>query len=562
MRVTKHFVTVGSRRVHYLRAGQGPALAMLHASPCSSKVMRPLMAFFAQRFTCLAFDTPGFGLSDPLPQASPSVEDFADALADTLAALGMAQAASYGRHTGASIAVEFAARHPDRCAMALADGFAVFPAAYTDAQLEAYLEPIVPQWDGAHLLRLWFRYRDQHVFWPWNKHQDANRSDTDVPELDFLHRGVVEMLQAGDGYRVGYAAPFRHRALGVVGDLKVPVCFGNRPGDSMYLTRHLYPEGVWMAEVPREFEPASAYELSLLERHPASAPVPEPVPCQPLPGRLTESYVDLDGAQLAVRRSGEDLPGTPVLVLHHAPGSSRLYEQAMLAIGQERPVLALDLPGHGESDPLPGNPQDQASWLRAVCHVLDQLGIAQVHVWGHQGGAALACALAVQEPKRVRSVVLDAPLWVEDALRDQLLSQGIPDVLPSAEGAHWLRAWHHLRDAELWWPWFERRHAHKKPQPSHIEPERLNARVLEAMKQPESYAGAWRTNWTCDWAGLLPRVQAPWLCLSSEQDTYAHLSLNPPVGLSPAQACPPEQHTDRLCQWWRSQSVSMSDLQP
>lgn len=132
MRVTKHFVTVGSRRVHYLRAGQGPALAMLHASPCSSKVMRPLMALFGQRFTCLAFDTPGFGLSDPLPQANPSVEDFADALADTLAALGMAQAASYGRHTGASIAVEFAARHPDRCAMALADGFAVFPAAYTD----------------------------------------------------------------------------------------------------------------------------------------------------------------------------------------------------------------------------------------------------------------------------------------------------------------------------------------------------------------------------------------------------------------------------------------------
>jgi pimeloyl-ACP methyl ester carboxylesterase len=111
-------------------------------------------------------------------------------------------------------------------------------------------------------------------------------------------------------------------------------------------------------------------------------------------------------------------------------------------------------------------------------------------VWGHQGGAALACALAVHQPSRVRSVLLDAPLWVEDALRDQLLTQGIPDVLPSSEGSHWLRAWHHLRDAELWWPWYERHHAHKKQQPSNIEPERLNARVLEAMKQPESYAGA------------------------------------------------------------------------
>jgi hypothetical protein len=47
-------------------------------------------------------------------------------------------------------------------------------------------------------------------------------------------------------------------------------------------------------------------------------------------------------------------------------------------------------------------------------------------------------------------------------------------------------------------------------------------------------------------------VQAPWLCLSSERDTYAHLGQNPPAGFAAAQACPPEQHTERLCQWWRS----------
>ena len=79
------------------------------------------------------------------------------------------------------------------------NGFAVFAKAYSPSELEAYLEPIIPQWDAAHILRLWFRYRDQHVFWPWNKQFDANRSDTDVPDLDFLHRGVVELLQAGDG---------------------------------------------------------------------------------------------------------------------------------------------------------------------------------------------------------------------------------------------------------------------------------------------------------------------------------------------------------------------------
>ena len=186
MNITKHFVTVGTRRVHYLRAGRGPALAMLHASPCSAKVMRPLLPVFGERFTRFVFDTPGFGLSDKLPIPKPRIEDFADALAETLTALGIEHVAAYGRHTGASIAVEFAARHPQRCAMAYADGYAVFAKPYTDQQLESYLEPIVPAWDGAHLLRLWFRYRDQHVFWPWNVQTAETRSDADVPDLDIV----------------------------------------------------------------------------------------------------------------------------------------------------------------------------------------------------------------------------------------------------------------------------------------------------------------------------------------------------------------------------------------
>ena len=550
MKITKHFVTVGQRRVHYLRAGQGPSVAMLHASPCSSKVMRPLMDIFAQQFTCFAFDTPGFGLSDPLPIDSPSVEDFADALADTLGALGIAQVATYGRHTGASIAVEFAARHPERCSMALADGFAVFAKAYSPKELDLYLEPIVPQWDGAHILHLWFRYRDQHVFWPWNKQFDANRSDTDVPDLDFLHRGVVELLQAGDGYRVGYAAPFRHRALGVVPDLKVPVCFGVRPGDSMFLTRHLYPADVWMSEAPRDFEAAAVHEMALLALHPAPSVVPKPQPCQALPQRLTEAYVDFEGAQLAVRSFGSLGSATPVLLLHPAPGSSRLYEAAMIAIGAQHPVLALDLPGHGESDPLPLNPQDHATWMRAVCHVLDHLGLKQVHLWGHQGGAALACAMAVQSPERVTSVTLDAPLWTDAPMREQMLRQGIPDVNPSWEGAHWLRAWHHTRDAELWWPWFDRRVVQRKPQPSQIDPVRLNLRVLEAMKQPASYAAAWRVHWTFDWADQFPKVSVPLLCTSADTDTYAHLSLHPPSPLKATVPVSSDQLVNQLCQWW------------
>jgi pimeloyl-ACP methyl ester carboxylesterase len=519
MKITRHFVTVGNRRVHYLRAGNGPVVAMLHACPVSAKVMRPLMQIFARRFTCLAFDMPGFGLSDPLPLAQPSIEDFADALEQTLSALGIEHVTTYGRHTGASIAVEFAARHPERCVMSLADGYAVFARPYNDEELERYLEPIVPAWDGAHLLRLWFRYRDQHVFWPWNAQDDAHRSDTDVPSPDYIHRGVVELLEAGNGYRVGYRAPFRHRGLAVIADLKVPVCFGNRPGDSMYKTRPMYPQGIWDADVPREFAAASEMELELLCRVRSEKPAPPPAECVALPGRTTDRYLDVDGAQVLVRSVG-DLRGgrTPLLLIHHAPGSSALYQPLLLELSKSTPVLAIDLPGHGESEPLPGNPQSVASWTDSAIAVLDQLGIKRVHAAGHNAGAAVALELAVGRSERVSSVTLDSPFFLSAEERALFAAHPAPSIEPDPEGLHLLRAWHHLRDAEMWWPWFRREKAFQSPRPSRLDPSDLSERLLAAIKQPASYAPAWRAIIQYPWESRLRACNKPLLALAASDD--------------------------------------------
>lgn len=107
--------------------------------------------------------------------------------------------------------------------MALTDGYPALSDTYDEALIERYLQPIVPTWDGGHLVWLWFRYRDQHAFWPWNEQRLANRADADVPDLDFLHRGVIEFLEAGNDYRLGYAAPFRHDALGASEDVFAPL---------------------------------------------------------------------------------------------------------------------------------------------------------------------------------------------------------------------------------------------------------------------------------------------------------------------------------------------------
>jgi pimeloyl-ACP methyl ester carboxylesterase len=463
--------------------------------------MRPLMPIFGENFTCLAFDMPGFGLSDKLPQPKPSIEDFADALAETLDVLGVKQVATYGRHTGASIAVEFAARHPGRTSMALADGYAVFAKRYTDEQLDAYLEPIVPAFDGAHLLHLWMRYRDQHAFWPWNNQTHAARSDADIPDVDFLHRGVVEMLEAGNDYRIGYAAPFRHRALGVLDDLKVPVCFGNRPGDSMFRTRPMYPASAWQEIMPRELEPATRAEREILLRHPASGTPPPAPSCAPLPGRTTTDYVD----GIFFRYSGK-LEDVRALVIHHAPGSSFLYDELVMELGN---ALAVDLPGHGESDA-------DASLSEA----LKKLKIKPSVIYGHNGGGAVALDLAPQLGARV---VLDAPCILRHEER-HLVEEYAPSVTPVWDGSHWLRAWNHIRDAEIWWPWLDRKHQNVRKVPPRIDPAQLTIRVREAMKQPESYQPAWRAALGYPWRERMKARDRAIRVIAAPEDVFAHLS--------------------------------------
>ncbi|MBM3504453.1 MAG: alpha/beta fold hydrolase [Alphaproteobacteria bacterium] len=64
----------------------------------------------ADRHTVFAFDSPGFGESDPLDLDHIEIEDLAEAVAATMRALKMPKCAVFGTHTGACIALEVARR--------------------------------------------------------------------------------------------------------------------------------------------------------------------------------------------------------------------------------------------------------------------------------------------------------------------------------------------------------------------------------------------------------------------------------------------------------------------
>src|SRR5215208_7699181 len=111
-----------------------------------------------------------------------------------------------------------------------------------------------------------------------------------------------------------------------------------------------------------------------------------------------------DGVELAVVDEGE---GRPVLLIHGFPDSSALWRRQVPAlVGAGMRVLAPDLRGFGESE----RPASVADYRvgRSVADmvaVLDDAGVEQAAVVGHDWGAGVAWAPTAHVPDRVERLV-------------------------------------------------------------------------------------------------------------------------------------------------------------
>ncbi|MCA3042008.1 MAG: alpha/beta fold hydrolase, partial [Rhodocyclaceae bacterium] len=106
--ISAQFIDVAGRRVLVRFAGSGPAVLLLHQSPQNSRALIAWIERLSAHYSVFAPDTPGFGYSDPLPLAQPTIPDYAAALSALLDALGIERVIVNGVHTGAVTALRFA----------------------------------------------------------------------------------------------------------------------------------------------------------------------------------------------------------------------------------------------------------------------------------------------------------------------------------------------------------------------------------------------------------------------------------------------------------------------
>jgi len=135
---------IAKRTIAWREAGQGPALVLLHGIGGASASWEYQFTHFAEHYRVIVWDMPGYGASQALKGAAPTVDDYLAVLVALLDALGETKIHILGQSVAALIAARFAAKYPDRTGSFIfahgLTGLGGLPAAERDRAREGRLE--------------------------------------------------------------------------------------------------------------------------------------------------------------------------------------------------------------------------------------------------------------------------------------------------------------------------------------------------------------------------------------------------------------------------------------
>jgi len=101
--------------------------------------------------------------------------------------------------------------------------------------------------------------------------------------------------------------------------------------------------------------------------------------------------------------------GPPVLALHGLGGTKGSFLPTVAALAGQFRVIAVDLPGFGDSDKPLGAAYDARFFANAGIALLDALGLDRVHLIGNSLGGRVALEIALSHPERIARLALLAP---------------------------------------------------------------------------------------------------------------------------------------------------------
>ena len=138
--IASRAVEIDGAKLHYMTAGHGTPLILLHGYAETSLMWKPIIPALAERFTVIAPDLPGIGESD-IPADGLDMKSAAVRIHDLAKSLGVQKAEVVGHDIGLMVAYAYAAQ---------------FPAEVSKLVLMDAFLPGVPGWEAV--------YNDPHIW--------------------------------------------------------------------------------------------------------------------------------------------------------------------------------------------------------------------------------------------------------------------------------------------------------------------------------------------------------------------------------------------------------------
>ncbi len=121
--IASHLVEIDGAKLHYMIAGQGTPLILLHGYAETSLMWKPIIPVLAARFKVIAPDLPGIGDSD-IPKDGLDMKTAAIRIHDLVKSLGIEKAEVVGHDIGLMVAYAYAAQFPSEVTkLVLMDAF-------------------------------------------------------------------------------------------------------------------------------------------------------------------------------------------------------------------------------------------------------------------------------------------------------------------------------------------------------------------------------------------------------------------------------------------------------
>jgi pimeloyl-ACP methyl ester carboxylesterase len=120
---------------------------------------------------------------------------------------------------------------------------------------------------------------------------------------------------------------------------------------------------------------------------------------------LAPQFIEVDGLRVRYVRSQGGGAGTPVLLLSPFPESLYAYDSVWAELSQAAPLVALDLPGFGQSQSRPDVMTSEAMG-GFVAKAIEALGLGRVHAIGPDVGTSTLLFAASQRPDLFVSLVV------------------------------------------------------------------------------------------------------------------------------------------------------------